>query len=1200
MEAKIKEKMDNWYRYHCIFNHRDATVRALCQAGIITDALEPLVMTCTSCDAANERRVPFSNQGSQSRPISDIPWSVIEFDLWGPVKVKGYNEYIFAVIDRGTSESFIQTLTRKKDVIKALRAFFLWFNSTKRQVEIAMKLPVGTVKVRDAHYDRGGEQDHGGKVASAVVALLISQGVRPQPNSTDCAESGTTKVERLWPELYHPAVAAIYESGTKRTFLTEYMHMIHTVLQVSPTEGNRIGGGAAPAETCGRTYDLASLVPPGAPAFMLSDHTKGEPGVLLGIVVGYVKDGGGGYIVETENGRVASVQCRVRVDLTTTRSLLDAQRKDPMTATEFVRRCYDIDRNTTFQDLAPTSNCGFNDDDSEPYAAPIAHPIGTASGSGGSRLMLDLPYVPPISGSSADPSSAVDDADGRGTPEGNGHDDGNGEDPGHKALTPEEAKVLWTEAQKVNRLCIWNAHNNDGSLRKTGKSGTRLAFQVKLRTARDLAAARKLMIMHTDSKATAAVTSGDPVDCMTRNPPILRFGDAVPVPTVTADAAPQCRQRNRRHLRGTTRAAHVSAIGPLNGEEQTILGEAVQWCASANSERTAKHWVGAYPDNVTTFALRTTIAAATPPGFTGTKKIRRPTLSVYEAADHPQYQTVFRPAIVKELGGIIANKVYKVVPRSEVPTWAKVATTRTIVETKSNGTGKARCVVQGHLETKGEHYLHSSSPMAMMESMFIVCAICNHLGMEATTFDFSQAFLSSPIGLPHQYIELPDMPEDLLVTHGPARSATHVGLLLKELYGRHNAGRAFARTVLLYLEVIMREGDMEVRIFNADRCIFSIKWQSHFLIVILHVDDGLEWHTDECIVIEFIRRLRRRFIVTQEPATQYCGFEINHDPQQRTLKFSQHKHLDRMIDYYAARDMKPRPQPMPTGDAGARARIIWNAPVTDRDKLNYAVFIGDAVWMANTRKDISEAVHSLAQHIRNPGPAQVEAALHLLRYLIATRDDCLTFQGTDEALQTGGWDQRNKLIIEFDASLPTPGTRATSGVNAFLNGACVLSLCRLQKSVSRFSCEAETKAAMLAAECCRGLQDLIAEVLECDPGATCLRGDCRGSQRQIEKKTDRQTQAAYKRAISYVEYTVNAGYAYLDLIPREHNTGDNTAQQGSPISEWLRRRNHVMGITPHVHLTGTIRDIIRTDITKRTRATAMQLIQNNSWWNDPD
>ena len=57
--------------------------------------------------------------------------------------------------------------------------------------------------------------------------------------------------------------------------------------------------------------------------------------------------------------------------------------------------------------------------------------------------------------------------------------------------------------------------------------------------------------------------------------------------------------------------------------------------------------------------------------------------------------------------------------------------------------------------------------------------------------------------------------------------------------------------------------------------------------------------------------------------------------------------------------------------------------------------------------------------------------------------------------------------------------------------------------------------------------------------------------KQIEKATDRRSQAFYKKSLGYVEADVNGGRSIMNLIPRDYNSADNNTQQGAPFDRWL-------------------------------------------------
>lgn len=468
----------------------------------------------------------------------------------------------------------------------------------------------------------------------------------------------------------------------------------------------------------------------------------------------------------------------------------------------------------------------------------------------------------------------------------------------------------------------------------------------------------------------------------------------------------------------------------------------------------------------------------------------------------------------------------------------------------------------------------------MHENVYLVSAVCTAEGMSKCQIDWSTAFLTTPEERTNQYCELPFVPASLQQRFGRGRCREKVGRTKKKIYGQHDAGRGFSWYVLSKIEVIAGERDIDVHIFITDRCIISFKWKGQYLVILLNVDDGLVWHTNDAIRDDVLRRLRRWFIISVQDTDTYCGIDIENDPQRRITTFSQHRHLELMLEIWGMRDTNPARQPWPPGAAGDAARLPWSGAPTEREVFDYAMFIGDAVWLSRTLRSITWAVHILAQHIRNPGPAHVHAAKHLLRYIKHMRDAKLTCDASTAALSEG-WPRRHKIIIDYDASLPVAGARGTTGALAYINGLCFASVARRQTSISNNSFEAESKGAQLATELVRGYQDTLAELLEIWPASPLANGDARGAIKQFDRQTDKRAHAALKRVLNYTEAEVNSGRTMMNCIPREHNTADNNTQQGGPYDQWLARTNTIMGTPQGVYVSDTVRAAIRFDREQR-------------------
>ena len=324
-------------------------------------------------------------------------------------------------------------------------------------------------------------------------------------------------------------------------------------------------------------------------------------------------------------------------------------------------------------------------------------------------------------------------------------------------------------------------------------------------------------------------------------------------------------------------------------------------------------------------------------------------------------------------------------------------------------------------------------------------------GMEGEQFDFFMAFTQSDCEEPDQYTELPDIPASLLAEYpdlGPGRGSDFVGRLLKELYGRHYASRGFSLCVRERLQEMGKLKGVRITIFTSDRCAFSMSWNDHHLIGGLHSDDGIFFYSSIIIRNKFIELLEERFILETGPVDVYCGLEIDYQPERRRASIRQTRHIDMMLKIFRMTNARPEKYPLPTGRPGELAAQRWTGEATEISHFDYAMFIGDLVWVTKTRFDLKHAAHLLAQQMRNPGPHQVHAANHVLQYLVGTRDMALEFSIPESP---EGWPLCNKLITSADSGHNHYGAPGETGVVILLNGGTVYAVTRRQTTVSKDS-----------------------------------------------------------------------------------------------------------------------------------------------------
>ena len=127
----------------------------------------------------------------------------------------------------------------------------------------------------------------------------------------------------------------------------------------------------------------------------------------------------------------------------------------------------------------------------------------------------------------------------------------------------------------------------------------------------------------------------------------------------------------------------------------------------------------------------------------------------------------------------------------------------------------------------------------------------------------------------------------------------------------------------------------------------------------------------------------------------------------------------------------------------------FDADEPDVEEL-FRSLVGHLMWLANqTRPDILNAIWAVARYSHAPKRLHWQAAVHVLMYVRFTSSFGITFQRG----MVGG--DRMELFVDSDFVSKTTDRRPVSGAVVMFAGACVVYLCRTQKSVALSSMEAE-------------------------------------------------------------------------------------------------------------------------------------------------
>jgi hypothetical protein len=439
--------------------------------------------------------------------------------------------------------------------------------------------------------------------------------------------------------------------------------------------------------------------------------------------------------------------------------------------------------------------------------------------------------------------------------------------------------------------------------------------------------------------------------------------------------------------------------------------------------------------------------------------------------------------------------------------------------------------------------------------------------MPLFTVDFTQAFLNADLGEPHVYCGLPELPPEMCGGEFGTGGRAKVAHVHKAWYGLANSPRAWQQHLQRWL--LERLG---AKLFVHDRDAFEWEWQGHRLIGGIHVDDVLFAVSSLEIRDEFMRRLKAEFEVTggEAEAAEFCGLEIVRDWDNHTITLKQEAFARRLMDKYGVWDSRPESTPYRLRRPKLEPSLT---PPDEAMTFDYAMCLGDLAWYSRTNPGLSFVVHELSRSLARPGPDHVEAAHHVLRYILGHLGAGLTYHG-DQAVLGRPYDHRNKLIAAFDADFPHAGAKATSGFMVFLNGAAIAWKTRRQTTVSLNSTESEVKAMVPGVELVRALTGLWGEFMHADHGCVRVLDDSRPAISQVLHGMDSQKCASYKRAHFYSEDAVDSGLIWLDFIPGESNPADILTKHVACIGEFEAKNGVACGSSPHLYESAAVRKIL--------------------------
>jgi hypothetical protein len=398
-------------------------------------------------------------------------------------------------------------------------------------------------------------------------------------------------------------------------------------------------------------------------------------------------------------------------------------------------------------------------------------------------------------------------------------------------------------------------------------------------------------------------------------------------------------------------------------------------------------------------------------------------------------------AMREELDSMERNKVWELV---DLPNNRKPIGSKWIFKRKLNASGcvekyKARLVAKGYTQREGIDFVETFSPVAKFTSIRIMGALTAYFDLELHQMDVKTAFLNG-----HLEEEIYMSQPDGFIEKG---NQGKVCKLKRSIYGLKQASRQWN---ILFDNSITSYG---FSMMEGDHCIYFKIVGGNFTLLSLYVDDILIASNNKEMLLEVKMWLSSTFDMKDMGNASYVlGVEILRDRNKGILGLSQKAYLKSILKRFSMLDCRPAYVPLVAG-IKLSEELCPKTPEERKkmDNVPYASALGSLMYaMLFTRPDLCHAVGILSRYQKNPGVEHWKQIKHALRYVKATMDYSLCFNGQN--LQLQGY-------TDADWQGDLDHRKSTSGYLFTLAGGAISWCSKKQDSVALSSMEAEYIAA---------------------------------------------------------------------------------------------------------------------------------------------
>jgi hypothetical protein len=435
------------------------------------------------------------------------------------------------------------------------------------------------------------------------------------------------------------------------------------------------------------------------------------------------------------------------------------------------------------------------------------------------------------------------------------------------------------------------------------------------------------------------------------------------------------------------------------------------------------------------------------------KKKSNPDMPTFKEAMKGEYADEYIEAMKIEVKGLINQNTWKTAPR---PVTAKVVKSTWVFKLKRLPDGtpskfKARFCVRGDLQTEGVEYFEYYALVVQWCTIRMVLALVLREGWATRQVNYTNAFVQAEMAE-----TVPVEPPRLF---GPRSGKYLVLLLLKSLYGLKQAPRTFYEKLR---EGLLERGCVASEI---DPCLFM----KAGCICIIYVDDTIFSGPEADKLSAEVQSLgvnsdehQHSFQLRDEGEVgDFLGIRIEKLAGGKFL-LTQTGLIEKTLKAAGMIDYRVR-TPGSTTPVGAD----HDGDLFHED-WEYATIVGMLINLsANTRPDLTYAVHQATRHTHAPRASHAAAVKRILRCLSGTRDKGMFFQPNQSNQIDCHGDAEFEGLFVVEDRQESVSVKSRTGYVIFFCGVPLLWVSKLQTQIALSTCEAEYIALS------QSMQDLI-------------------------------------------------------------------------------------------------------------------------------